>query len=425
MTLVKSVAAACFLSWALQCSVLVYSSHHTPKGVANSQNATKQNETSSTPVTRAEETIDDDFPPLSFKIKDVLTTSLDKSNHTGAFQPNNFSAEIEIEDLLNDTQQTNLSRLNYETFWSNGSLTLTLVDLEKLTDRQKNATRDVWSKLSNLELEDPNLDPGEFHVFDDHHSSRRHRRRRYVFGSDDRTLVSHVDSKQLPYSAVVRISTGCTGTLISDYHVLTAAHCVHSGLKWNFDDPKEVKVFVLRHQRKVIQIGVDYVKVPRGWTLSRDYRYDYSVIRLRRPHKNQYLELYEIPAELTVHMRIQFASFPADKPLNTVWYSYCKAYCVNHAILNRCDSFYGSSGAGIFGKITKGRREERFVMGVFSGSLHIKYGRRKKKRRMNVATKITPLKLAQIRAWMDQPPSKYRGAFSHGTVVKMPVPPSH
>lgn len=425
MSLFKSVAVVYVLSLTLQYSDLVYSSPQTPKGVANSQNATKTNGAPKTSVDIAEETIDEDFPPLNFYIKDVRTTSLDKTNHTGAFQPNNFSAEIDIHDLFNDTQRTNLSRLNYETFWSNGSLTLTLVDLQKLTDGKKNATHDVWSKLSDLELEDPELDPRGFNVFDDHHNSRRHRRRRYVFGGDDRKQVPHVDSRQLPYSAVVRISTGCTGTLISEYHVLTAAHCVHSGMKWNFDDPKEVKVFVLRHQGKVIQIGVDYVKVPRGWTLSRDFRFDYSVIRLRRPHKNEYLDLYEIPAELSVHMRIQFASFPADKPLNTVWYSYCKAYCVNHAILNRCDSFYGSSGAGIFGKITRGRREERFVMGVFSGSLHIKYDGRKKKRRMNVATKITPLKLAQIRAWMDQPPSKFRGAFSHGTVAKMPVPPSH
>lgn len=427
--IVKSFAVAGLLCWALQCPGIVYSaSHRMPKGVDNSLANSGVNATRipSTTASIPEDTIDEDFPPLGFYIKDVLTTPLEKSNHTDAFQPNNYTKELEYDELINDSQQDNLSwRLNYETLYVNGTHTLTEVVLEKV-DGKENASRDAWSRLSDMELEDPNLIPGEFNMYDHDRDSGRHRQRRAVFGTDDRTLVSHVDSKHLPYSAVVRISTGCTGTLISEYHVLTAAHCVHSGLKWNFKDPKDVKVYVLRHQRKVIQIGVDYVKVPRGWTLSRDYRYDYSVIRLRRPHKNQYLGLYEIPVDFSHHMRIQFASFPADKkPLNSVWYSYCKAYCVNHAILNRCDSFFGSSGAGIFGKIRRGQKTERYVMGVFSGSLRIRFGKRKKRRRMNVAIKITEWTMAQIQDWINQPPRNYRPIYSDGTVAKMPVPPGH
>ena len=175
MGLLEIIAVTSFVSWAFQFSAFVFLSHGTPIGVANTLvNSSDQRLTPSTTGRTPEDVTEDDFPPLNFYIKDVFTTPLDKSNHTGNFTPNNYSAEVYIEELLNDTRQDNLSRLNYETFWSNGSLTLTLVDLEKLANGTINATHDVWSKLSELELEDPNLDPGAFHLYNDHHNTGRH-----------------------------------------------------------------------------------------------------------------------------------------------------------------------------------------------------------------------------------------------------------
>jgi V8-like Glu-specific endopeptidase len=43
-----------------------------------------------------------------------------------------------------------------------------------------------------------------------------------IFGADDRTVVPD----QFPYTAVGRLDSGCTGTLIGDNLVLTGAHCV-------------------------------------------------------------------------------------------------------------------------------------------------------------------------------------------------------
>jgi protease YdgD len=43
-----------------------------------------------------------------------------------------------------------------------------------------------------------------------------------IFGTDERTVVA----EQFPYTAIGRLDSGCTGTLISDTLVLTAAHCV-------------------------------------------------------------------------------------------------------------------------------------------------------------------------------------------------------
>lgn len=77
-------------------------------------------------------------------------------------------------------------------------------------------------------------------------SSARTRRKRQVYGEDGRFVIS--DSHYItnyPFSTAVRVSTGCSGILISPKHVLTAAHCIHDGRDY-LESARKVKVGVLQ-----------------------------------------------------------------------------------------------------------------------------------------------------------------------------------
>ena len=98
--------------------------------------------------------------------------------------------------------------------------------------------------------------------------------------------VPKSNNEYFPYSAIVFLNNGCSGTLISCKHILTAAHCMHDGEK-NLD----VKVGLVDTDGIVKWVDIKKVFIPRRW--KENYKKeglkknDYAIIELKEAQKNR------------------------------------------------------------------------------------------------------------------------------------------
>ena len=187
--------------------------------------------------------------------------------------------------------------------------------------------------------------------------------------------VTLIQQRYAPYTLAVRLSNGCSGTLVTPLHVVTSAHCVYPATSSN---NHSLKVEVPESMGYRVHY-VDGVYVPRGYRIAKGYGqtpnyakavYDYAVITLNTPIPGRKEKEFPRIASVDVHRlgsmgQIHIIGYPTDT-YPQMWQSSCSFLDSRPAlggnfVTSSCVSSRGMGGAAALLDSVRTRDEMKMI----------------------------------------------------------------